>query len=639
MPPEHSDIQKIISDFESSWRDGKQPEIAEFAQRVAPSSREQLVQLLEPIAAKHRESFNASTAAYDGSDSDDLDPTQTYHPAADSRQTERDTASMATNPSETNARPDPAIHVNGGGQSIPEKIGSYVVLNKIAAHGQGVVYRANHPTLNRQVVIKVSNERVLAGTPRVLLDEAQVLAQLSHPNVATVYDLQIDEEQRPYLVMEFIDGRNLDDVMKERSFAPAEAASMLSTICAGIQHAHDLGIFHLDLKPANIVIRSSDKVPKIIDFGLAQLRPAYGAVEPSSYGGTYRYMAPEQAQQMLARLVPAVLHSDAAPNASAQPLDARADVYALGAVLYELLTRQPLRPSARSELAAIQQAAENKFDPAALDHADIPASLKSACLRALSTPPADRFASAAELGDSLSSLPSQTRAAVVGNTGSRRLWLVGSLVGCVALLGVGYSVWKSQPLVPLDLSVELFTEKSDKLIERHGFVGDNLSSAHLGQLAQIHVQLPEPSYCYLFALNPTEDPEWQIQLCYPAAPDEAPRRMTSFSYPTEQTAYFSLNDGVGQQAFALITSQTPLEDFATWKASIGEQLTWKPDRSLGVWKIHHGRLESVFVDKDVNRGATASIQPEQFSSTFKALSEAIRNSDQQLTAIAFPVIQ
>lgn len=272
---------------------------------------------------------------------------------------------------------------------VPDRIGEYSVLNLLAVHGQGAVYRANHPHLNRQVVIKVSKNRIDPAGRQAVLDEGQALAALAHPNLAQVYDLQFDGET-PYIVMEYIEGRNLGERMKDTTLPPGEAAELIATLARAIHHAHERGIVHRDLKPANVVIRAADGTPKIIDFGLAETRTAYSEeVFASTHGGTIAYMAPEQARQLIALR----------ESASELPAtDARVDIFALGAMCYEMLTGRRLYHF-EGTADGLTRAAEGEIDAAPLKA--VPARMRQACLKALERDPGQRWQSAADFATAL----------------------------------------------------------------------------------------------------------------------------------------------------------------------------------------------------------------------------------------------
>src|SRR5580658_5996977 len=212
--------------------------------------------------------------------------------------------------------------------SVGDKLGPYEILAPLGAGGMGEVYRAHDAKLNRDVAIKVlpasfaNDAQYMARFER----EAQVLASLNHPNIATVYGVE-----QGALVMEFVEGANLHGPMPLD-----EAIPIARQIAAGLEAAHERGIVHRDLKPANIKLTPAGVV-KILDFGLAKAAPSSPG-DPSSLTisptlsltmtqagvilGTAAYMSPEQAR--------------------GKPVDKRADIWAFGVVLYELLTGKRL---------------------------------------------------------------------------------------------------------------------------------------------------------------------------------------------------------------------------------------------------------------------------------------------------------
>ncbi len=221
-------------------------------------------------------------------------------------------------------------------EALPQVPG-YDVTEELGRGGVGVVYKARHLRLNRPVGLKM----LLAGAyasraeRRRLSREAELVAELRHPNIVQVYDVG-DLDGRPYFTMELIEGGSLDRKLAGRPLPAREAASLLAVLAGAVDAAHRAGIVHRDLKPANVLL-ADDGTPKISDFGLArQLGDGLALTLSGAPLGTPSYMAPEQAQGRSRETGPA------------------ADLYALGAILYELLTgRPPFR--AESAAATVQQ--------------------------------------------------------------------------------------------------------------------------------------------------------------------------------------------------------------------------------------------------------------------------------------------
>src|SRR6202045_160071 len=190
--------------------------------------------------------------------------------------------------------------------------------------GMGVVYRAWHLRLNRAVALKMLRAGPCARRDELerFLREAQAVAALRHPNIVQVHDVG-DVEGRPYFTMEFVEGGDLADQIQGVPQPARQAATLVATLADAVHVAHQSGIVHRDLKPANVLL-TRDGTPKVTDFGLARRLEGNGGLTLSGVPvGTPSYMAPEQARGQKAAIGPAT------------------DVYALGAILYELLTGRP----------------------------------------------------------------------------------------------------------------------------------------------------------------------------------------------------------------------------------------------------------------------------------------------------------
>ncbi len=211
-------------------------------------------------------------------------------------------------------------------------LGPYEVLAAIGAGGMGEVYRARDAKLGRDVALKVLPEAFARDAERMarFQREAKVLASLSHPNIAPIYGLE-DSSSTHALVMELVEGPTLADRIKQGPIPIDEALRIAKQICEGLEYAHERGIVHRDLKPANVKVTSDDAV-KVLDFGLAKaIEGDASSIDVSTSPtisrmatqagvrlGTAAYMSPEQAK--------------------GKPVDRRADIWAFGCVLYEMLT-------------------------------------------------------------------------------------------------------------------------------------------------------------------------------------------------------------------------------------------------------------------------------------------------------------
>ncbi len=258
----------------------------------------------------------------------------------------------------------------------------YEVLGTLGRGGMGVVYKARQVRLSRDVALKM----VLAGahaTPEDrarFLAEAEAAAALSHPGVVQVYECGVHAGQ-PYLAMEYCHGGSLADRLRDTPLPPREAAALLAAVADAVQAAHDRGIVHRDLKPANVLLAAGG-TPKVSDFGLAKrVEGGAGLTATGAVLGTPSYMAPEQA-------------------GGAKAVGPAADVYALGAVLYECLTGRPPFKAATAVETVLQALHQ---EPAAVRslNPQVPADLETICHKCLQKEPHRRYASAAALADDL----------------------------------------------------------------------------------------------------------------------------------------------------------------------------------------------------------------------------------------------
>ena len=274
------------------------------------------------------------------------------------------------------------------GEPLPRTFGDYELVEELGRGGMGVVYKAWDKGLERFVALKMVLRGVLATEADLgrFRSEAQSAAGLAHPHIVPVYQVG-EHEGQAYFCMKYVEGRTLSEVVKDGPLAPRVAAAYLVKVARAVQHAHESGILHRDLKPANILIDSEDQ-PLVTDFGLAK-RVAGGAslTGTGAIVGTPSYMAPEQAEG------PMTKNGDRAVGPAA-------DVYSLGAILYELLTGRPpfLAASAIETLLLVRM--EEPVRPRLLNP-QIDTDLELICRKCLEKRPEHRYASAAELADDL----------------------------------------------------------------------------------------------------------------------------------------------------------------------------------------------------------------------------------------------
>jgi len=308
-------------------------------------------------------------------------------------------------------------------------IGPYAILEQLGAGGMGRVYLANDTRLKRRVALKclLSSKAGSAERRARILEEARAAARISHPNVATVYDI-IEHDDRAFIVMEYVEGENLATRLRRERLPIDRVVTIGRQLTAALGAAHAQQIVHRDLKPGNIQI-TRDGLVKVLDFGVAQAisigSPPTGGVTISSPpvvrrigGGTPAYMSPEQILE--------------------RPVDQRADIYSLGVVLFEMTTgRRPYRARDPIELVS----ALSRPIPRADDgHPEVPRQLADTIAKALAVERDARYESAAVVGDAL---------AAVEHALDRKRWPRRQLALLATLAGVALlAVWIAHVLRP-----------------------------------------------------------------------------------------------------------------------------------------------------------------------------------------------
>lgn len=273
----------------------------------------------------------------------------------------------------------------GGGRNSCEvrSFGDYELLAEIARGGMGVVFKARQTRLNRTVAVKM----ILAGEfadredVRRFMSEAEAAAGLDHPGIVPVYESgEIDGQH--FFSMGYVNGRSLAAVLAAGPLPPRRTAELLAQVADAVDYAHRQGVIHRDLKPGNILL-DQDEHPRVTDFGLAKrITGNCGLTQTGQALGTPSYMPPEQASGKLAVIGPA------------------SDVYALGAVLYAMLTGRPPFQAANPLDTLLQVLEEEPVAPRQLN-ADVPRDLETIALKCLQKEPHKRYVTAGELADEL----------------------------------------------------------------------------------------------------------------------------------------------------------------------------------------------------------------------------------------------
>jgi serine/threonine protein kinase len=279
----------------------------------------------------------------------------------------------------------PAVEAFSEALAPPASVPGYELLGELGRGGMGVVYKARHLKLNRVVALKM----ILAGGHAGESDlfrfrsEAEAVARLQHPNIVQIYEVG-EHEGRPFFSLEYVDGGSLADQLNGKPLPPEQAADLIEKLARAVHAAHQAGVIHRDLKPANVLLaacgladpgpegakpQAASLNPKLTDFGLAKrLDVVTAPTQTGSILGTPSYMAPEQAQGKSRKIGPA------------------ADLYALGAILYEMLTGRPPFVAA-NQMETLYQVLHDEPVPLTRLQSKTPRDLETICLKCLEKEP------------------------------------------------------------------------------------------------------------------------------------------------------------------------------------------------------------------------------------------------------------
>jgi WD40 repeat protein len=325
----------------------------------------------------------------------------------------------------------------GPREEAPPEVVGFEILGLLGRGGMGVVYKARQTGLNRLVALKMIPAGAGASpqTQARFRAEAVAAGRLQHPHIVQIHHIG-EHRGQPYFSLELVEGGTLDQKLAGQPQPARDAAHLVETLARAVHHAHRHGIIHRDLKPANILL-SADGTPKISDFGLAKsLEEDGNQTRTGTILGTPGYMAPEQASGSLSAVGPA------------------ADIYALGVILYEMLTGRPPF-CARTPLETLELVRTQEPVPPRRLQPATPRDLETICLQCLAKEPPKRYASALDLADDLSrfraGIPIRARPVHALERGwrwCRRNPVPATLLACVALLlaviafGASLAAWR-----------------------------------------------------------------------------------------------------------------------------------------------------------------------------------------------------
>ncbi len=366
----------------------------------------------------------------------------------------------------------------------------YACLEKIGEGGMGAVYRARDTRLDRFVALKiVPPEKVIdPDRKRRFVQEAQAASALNHPNIVTIHDIDT-AEGITFIVMEFVKGRTLGELIREKCVSVTEALKYGAQIAEALAAAHSAGIIHRDIKPANVMVMDSGVV-KVLDFGAAKLRDPANTDEgafarrpeqKTKAGlilGTVAYMSPEQAE--------------------GKEVDARSDIFSLGSVLYEMITG---KRAFSAETDAATLAAITRDEPKAISELapGIPREIERVVVRCLRKNAARRFQDMADLKVALEELKEESETgllarAVQASSQLKRIVLVGSVALAIVTFGVvAYRITKPPPMPHIVASHALTKTGNRKTWEWSRLVSDGtrvyFRERRLSRLATLQVPL------------------------------------------------------------------------------------------------------------------------------------------------------
>jgi serine/threonine protein kinase len=513
------------------------------------------------------------------------------------------------------------------------RLGAYRVLRVLGSGGMGIVFEAEDPLLRRRVALKAIRPALASsrGARQRFLREAQRMASLTHDHILAIHHAG-EEQGLLFLVMPLLQGESLEDRLRREVQLPvAEVLRIGREAAQGLAAAHECGVIHRDVKPANLWLEAPSGRVKILDFGLARLAEGDTALTGSfAIVGTPTYMAPEQAEG---------------------EADPRADLFSLGCVLYRMATGRV--PFSGQTLAAVLRALsfQKPTSPRQIN-LQVPESLSQLIERLLSKDRADRPDSAATVVRELeeieraevasrsagsveglapaegekrrqegspSSMP--VAAASTGTLGvssppRRQRWLGFSIAGLlVGALAVALALWRSSLTQPdiapvaeklqiLSLDVEHYATVKGQRDPRPRLLGKDSFVTHYNDGVEVEARLSRPAYAFLIAFRPDGTEE----LCLPEKPDKAPPQTERLRFPTTAENDYGLEEGTGLQAFAVVASSQPLPSFQQWWSRQGcpwQQTETPPDV---VWRSLDGTQIEGLIAAPFGLRATREVQ-------------------------------
>ena len=408
---------------------------------------------------------------------------------------------------------------------VGDRIGEFTIESKLGEGAFGVVYRARNLDTREIVAIKVPHLRILrrAESSQRFAEEARTLARLNHESIVAFRDVITDDQGRTVLVMQQIDGRSLRDWMQDDGLTLDQSIDLLARIAGAIDYAHREGFIHRDLEPRNILIDENGK-PHITDFGLA-LHESHQVGRKGETAGSIAYMSPEQVR------------------GEAHWLDGRADIWAIGVIMYELLTkRRPFRGRNLDEMEL--EICHRDPKPPRQINPQVTVEMERICLKCLAKSAVDRYTTAHDLANDLLASMGQARTRRYRppmSLRARRKWLWSSMA-VLSLAAFGMRQWlfyasKRQP-VALEGTIDVLVTKSTAAKMSSASIRDpRFVPLQADDEIRFLVRVNRAAYIYLLVI----DSRGRVALAYPWVTGvmryraSGQSRVIALSLPTNET--------------------------------------------------------------------------------------------------------
>lgn len=342
-------------------------------------------------------------------------------------------------------------------------IGKYEIVAELGRGGMGVVYRAEDKNIGREVAIKTLTDVTPELRQRFLVEARSGV--LNHQNIVTVYDFG-EQDGSPYIVMEYLQGESLEKALRG-TLSLVDKLEIVRQVCDGLAYAHLKGVVHRDIKPANVMVQPGGRI-KIVDFGIARLESSSGHTQTGAVIGTFHYISPERLK--------------------GHPSDGRADIWAAGIMLYQMITG--VLPFPGEDISALHKVVNEPYPPLSNYLSNYPAGLDQVLDRALAKDPDERYSSAEEMASDLESITEVMKRARVGEM----LLQIQALLEEDKLTSARPMLLDLQRLDPQNFEIKkMLRDVQDRLArqQKHEQVRQTLNLAEEAVLSQRYVEALE----------------------------------------------------------------------------------------------------------------------------------------------------